>query len=225
MDNLENYYHENRDSMDHRNPPNGAWDSIDASMNADDAPDGPKSIAVPYSRRRYVVRVAAILMLLLGGGGAWYFVPKDSDENIGLEQNQLFPDIVLETPEGELMPLSSLKGKVVLVEFWSSGSTICTNENCYYFEPVYQDFKDDGFEVYAVSLDNNREEWVNGIERDKLPWIQVSDLKGENSEIAEKFHINQLPATFLLDREGRIVERNIDATELRGKLAELLAEK
>lgn len=224
MDKLEEFYNENRDEMDHREPPASVWGNINDELPSDQY-DEHQIRPAAAARRRYVpyavAALAAIIVLpiiiFIGFGS----------EGVGIDESELFPDIVLATPDGDSVSISSLRGKVVLVEFWKSSSVICTEENCYYFEPIYQEYKDKGFEVYAVSLDTNREDWVNGIERDKLPWIQVSDLIGDDSPLVDLCnieHIDSLPATYLLDQNGRVIDKNVNAHNLRDKLDVLLAQ-
>ena len=122
------------------------------------------------------------------------------------------PEIILNDTNGEPISLSSLRGKYVLLDFWAAWCRPCREENPNILEN-YNRFKDQGFEVYQVSLDRNKEDWLRGIEQDKLPWINVSDLKYYQSEAAVLYNINKIPSAFLLDPNGIIIAKNI---ELRG---------
>lgn len=139
-----------------------------------------------------------------------------------LEVGQPFPELSLRNPYGELIPLSSLKGKVVLVEFWASYSKVCTEEHCYYFQPLYEQYREHGFEIYAVSVDSSAHGWIEGIERDALPWINVADIGEAHPEIPGRFRVEDLPTTYLLDQEGRIIARNVEKDDLEGYLEGLL---
>ena len=134
-----------------------------------------------------------------------------------------FPNIELRNPNGEMIALSSLQGKVVLVEFWASYCMLCTEEHCYYFKPLYETYKDHGFEIYSVSIDSSATNWLQVIERDQLDWVQVSDLMGNDSPVNEKFEVNSLPTNYLLDRNGKILAKNIPVEDLEETLSHLLA--
>ncbi len=131
------------------------------------------------------------------------------------------PEIELPNPDGKLVTLSSLRGKVVLVDFWAQWCKPCRMENPN-IVAAYQEYKDRGFEVFGVSLDRNREQWLRGIEEDGLDWTQVSDLKYWQSEAAQTYGVNAIPASFLLDREGKIIARNLRGPALHAKLKEVL---
>jgi peroxiredoxin len=138
-----------------------------------------------------------------------------------LQVGKLAPDINLPNPDGTVVPLSSLRGKVVLVDFWAQWCRPCRMENPNIVD-AYGKFKDKGFEVYGVSLDRTREKWLQGIEEDGLTWTHVSDLKYWQSEAAQTYNINAIPASFLLDREGKIIAKNLRGQSLHQKLKEIL---
>ena len=122
------------------------------------------------------------------------------------------PEIILDDINGNPISLSSLRGRYVLLDFWAAWCRPCREENPNILEN-YNRFKDQGFEVYQVSLDRNKEDWLRGIEQDNLPWINVSDLKYYQSDAAVLYNINKIPSAFLLDPSGTIIAKNI---ELRG---------
>lgn len=131
------------------------------------------------------------------------------------------PEINLSTPEGEKRALSSLKGKVVLIDFWASWCRPCRMANPYNRE-LYAKYKDKGFEIYAVSLDRTKDQWVAAIKADQLPWVHVSDLKHWSSVAAKLYKVHGIPYTVLLDKEGKIVAKNPSHASLEGKIKELL---
>lgn len=134
---------------------------------------------------------------------------------------EVAPDIVLSDPFGKSIALSSLRGKYVLVDFWASWCKPCRMENPNVVK-MYTRFKAKGFEVFSVSLDDNREAWMKAINDDKLLWTHVSDLKKWNASVVPQYNIESIPFTVLLDRDGKIVANNLRGAELERKLAELM---
>lgn len=135
---------------------------------------------------------------------------------IGMEA----PEITLPNPEGQMIALSSLRGKYVLVDFWASWCRPCRIENPN-LVAAYNKYHESGFEIYQVSLDKTRDNWIKGIEDDNLAWTQVSDLKFWQSEAAKTYKIQSIPANFLLDKEGKIIAKNLRGDALQAKLSEL----
>ena len=137
--------------------------------------------------------------------------------NIG----EIAPEINLPNPKGELIALSSLKGQVVLLDFWASWCGPCRKEN-----PnnvlLYNKYHAKGFTIYGVSLDKNKEAWEKAIMDDGLTWNQVSDLKYWASDAAKLYKVEAIPFTVLLDKEGRIVAKNLRGAELATKVQQLL---
>lgn len=132
------------------------------------------------------------------------------------------PDIALADSLGKILKLSSLRGKVVLIDFWASWCGPCRHENPTVVK-AYQKYEPKGFTVFSVSLDQNRDKWLAAIKKDGLIWSNhVSDLKGWQSEGAALYKVSGIPATFLLDKEGKIVAKNLRGPALENKLKELL---
>ena len=130
------------------------------------------------------------------------------------------PDIALNTPEGEELKLSDLRGKVILVDFWASWCGPCRRENPN-VKKVYEKYKDQGFDILGVSLDRQNDAWVKAIAKDGLEWHHISDLKGWQSAAAAAYGVRSIPATFLLDAEGKIIARNLRGDALEAKLKEV----
>ena len=132
------------------------------------------------------------------------------------------PEIALPSVDGDTIRLSSTRGKVVLLDFWAAWCPPCRQESPYLNE-AYDKFSKKGFEIYQVSLDRTREDWVKGIEDDKLGrWIHVSDVMYWNSVVVPVFKIESIPFNLLLDEEGRIIESNLRGQRLIEVLEGLL---
>ena len=131
------------------------------------------------------------------------------------------PDIKLLNPEGKTVALSSLKGKVVLIDFWASWCGPCRMENPNVVR-AYQKYKEKGFTIYSVSLDESKDKWMGAIQKDGLVWeSHVSDLKGWQSSAAQLYQVKGIPATFLVGKDGKVVAKNLRGSSLEEKLAEL----
>jgi len=123
------------------------------------------------------------------------------------ENGENSPDLVLPTPEGKEVALSSLRGKVVLLQFWSAVDRGSRIMNPVLVE-VYKKYKSKGFEIYQVSVDDNRIEWVDAIDKDHLSWINVGDMEG-STDAVRKFNVKTIPYNYLLDAEGRVIAQNL----------------
>lgn len=133
----------------------------------------------------------------------------------------LAPDFTLNTPEGTPFTLSSLRGKIVMIDFWASWCKPCRQENPNVVA-LYNKYKDKGFDILGVSLDREKESWLKAIADDQLTWHHVSDLKFWQNEAAVQYGIQSIPCTLLLDKEGKIIAKNLRGEELVKKLSELL---
>ncbi len=131
------------------------------------------------------------------------------------------PDISLPNPEGKTLNLSDYRGKVVLVDFWAGWCRPCRQENPN-IVAAYNKYKSKRFEVFAVSLDKSREQWLQAIEQDKMTWPQVSDLQYWQSGVVRDFNITGIPANFLIDKNGNILAKNLRGSALHSKLEQIL---
>lgn len=136
------------------------------------------------------------------------------------KEGQNSPEIILPNADGKEIALSSLKGKVVLLQFWAA-----VDRNSRVLNPAlaeaYQKYKNKGFEIYQVSLDENRIEWIDAIDKDGLKWINVGDMKG-SIQAVQNYNIQTIPYNYLLDTEGKIVAQNLKGPGLDRVLAKIL---
>lgn len=131
------------------------------------------------------------------------------------------PEIELPDPNGNTLKLSDYKGKIVLIDFWASWCRPCRAENPNVVK-MYSKYKNKDFEIFGVSLDKSKDAWVKAIENDGITWPQVSDLQFWNCAAAKTYQVKGIPQTYLIDKEGKILAKNLRGTALESKLAEVL---
>jgi len=142
----------------------------------------------------------------------------DSEKKTSL--GAVAPDFALSDTSGKAIPLSSLKGKYVLLDFWAAWCGPCRQENPNVVN-AHNQFKDKGFTVFGVSLDRDKKSWLAAIREDNLNWQHVSDLKYWGSEAAALYKVGSIPRNFLLDPNGKIIGRDLRGPDLLDKLNEL----
>lgn len=149
------------------------------------------------------------------------------DKKVGLNIGDVAPELKFKNPDGKEVSLSSLRGSIVLIDFWASWCKPCRIENPNVVA-AYNKFKGasfgnaKGFKIYGVSLDKNKERWVGAIKQDGLNWDNVSDLGGWGSAGAKAYGINSIPANVLLDANGVIIARNLRGANLHAELQKLV---
>lgn len=143
------------------------------------------------------------------------------DQQSKIAIGAIAPDFTQNDPDGNPVTLSSLRGKYVLIDFWASWCAPCRDENPNVVKN-YNKYKDKGFDIIGVSLDQDKDSWLKAIEDDGLTWHHVSDLKYWDNEVSDLYYINEIPSSFLLDKDGRIIAKDLRGDELDEKLAELM---
>lgn len=142
-----------------------------------------------------------------------------------LSKGAIAPDIALPNPQGDTIKLSSLRGKYVLLDFWASWCKPCRIENPNLVKSYWK-YKWKGFDIYQVSLDRNKKEWLKGIREDRLKnWHHVSDLQFWKSAAAKLYNVRSIPSNFLIDPEGKIIAHNLRGEQLTNKLKEIFSKQ
>ncbi|HVA98826.1 MAG TPA: TlpA disulfide reductase family protein [Bacteroidia bacterium] len=143
------------------------------------------------------------------------------DDMMRLSIGSEAPDIKLNDPLGDPVSLSSFRGKVVLIDFWASWCGPC-KEELPNVVAAYKKYKDKGFTVFSVSLDKDKKDWTDAIQKFNLTWTQVSDLGYWNSSVVKLYHLTSIPQTYLIDKDGKIIAKGLRGDDLQKKLAEIL---
>lgn len=146
-------------------------------------------------------------------------------EKIGAIASELPPSKLnpeLKDIDGNRVSLSSLKGKYVLLTFWSIRSKECISENLQ-FKEYYKKYKNKGFEIYQINLDASEQDWKKAVKFDELPWISTREDDPANPVNAKLFNVTRLPTNYLFDKEGTIIGSNLHDRALQLKLEQLFS--
>ncbi len=148
-----------------------------------------------------------------------YESAKSRTSTIGMEA----PDLAGNTPDNGTYSLSQLRGKITLIDFWASWCAPCRRENPNVVK-VYNKYHSKGFDILGVSLDQDADRWREAIQKDGLPWHHISDLGGWQSKHAALYSVQSIPTTVLVDKDGKILARNLRGEQLEMKLKEIFGE-
>ncbi len=141
----------------------------------------------------------------------------------GLPVGEMAPNIVLQNPQGDTIQLKDLKGKYVLLDFWASWCQPCRQNNPHLVQ-IFEKYHFQGLEIFSVSLDEMKERWMNAIKVDKLKWqYHGCDFQKWNGIAVNKYKVASIPAVFLLDKNGKIIAKNLHGATLDTKLNELFS--
>lgn len=178
--------------------------------------DSMKNITISGSRIKDSVIAAAALA-----------AQQLAEEMKNFEPGKMAPLFAQPDSSGKVINLSAFRGKVVLVDFWASWCMPCRQENPHLVR-AYEKFKQKGFEIFSISVDDaaRRADWLNAVRTDKMQWTNVNDLKGgDKNEAALLYHVQAIPQSYLLDRDGKILAVNLRGEDLDKKLEELFSNK
>ena len=146
---------------------------------------------------------------------------KNDTSSTAVEIGTVAPDFSAPSPEGKDTSLKSALGKLTLIDFWASWCGPCRKENPNVVA-LYKEFHAKGLNIIGVSLDEKADKWKEAIAKDQLTWTHISNLKGWEDPIARRYHVDGIPATFLLDEKGVVIARDLRGSELRAKVASIL---
>ncbi|MEO6168311.1 MAG: TlpA disulfide reductase family protein [Chitinophagales bacterium] len=171
--------------------------------------------------------IAAVLLLAIGG---IVYKIYDYYKVLDFTNGDQIGELIYPDPNGNPVALSSLKGNIVFIQFWAAWCGPCRMENSQLVE-LYDQYhkakfsKAKGFDIYSISLDYNKSNWVNAIQQDGLNWpSHVSTLQGWDSEVAQKFGVRSIPASILIDQDGMIIGSNLMPYQLERILQKRLEE-
>jgi thiol-disulfide isomerase/thioredoxin len=129
--------------------------------------------------------------------------------------------IKLPTLKGDSLTLESFKGKVIVLDFWASWCLPCRTANRE-LSKLYTKYKTKGFEIFSVSIDENKKDWQKAVAKQKINWVQVNDPRGWDAQTAIRWNISQLPTTYLIDKKGDVVSIDLEGKELDENVKKLL---
>lgn len=158
--------------------------------------------------------LALMAVLLIVRGETHAQMPNIADPRVAIQ---------LPTLKGDSLKLSSLKGKVILLDFWASWCGPCRAANRELVK-IYPKYKSKGFEIFSVSLDEDKKDWQKAVTKDRITWVQVNDPRGWDAQTAINWNIYQLPTTYLINKKGDVVSIDVEGKDLEEAIKKLLDE-
>jgi len=193
----------------------------------DNIPSGVSSVLLGYYYgtldEATLTKILALMKEKCPNDEVYLEIAKEREVNKKTGVGAQYTDIALNTPEGKLIRVSDFvtKNKVTMIDFWASWCGPCRQEMPNVIK-AYNEYKDKGFAVVGVSLDSDKEAWKGAIQKLGIPWAQMSDLKGWQSAGAALYNVRSIPATILIDQNGKIIAKDLRGEELEAKLKEIL---
>lgn len=193
----------------------------------DHIPSGVSSILLGYYYAQLdeptLVKILALMKEKCPNDEVYREIVREREVNKNTGIGAQYTDIALNTPEGKLIKVSDFvgKNKVTMIDFWASWCGPCRQEMPNVIK-AYNEYRDKGFAVVGVSLDSDKEAWKDAIQKLGIPWPQMSDLKGWQSAGAALYNVRSIPATVLIDQDGKIIAKDLRGEELEAKLKEIL---
>jgi peroxiredoxin len=165
------------------------------------------------------MKITALVLSLICGVCVFSQTKENTAPAFGIEINDFAADFTQKDTFGKDVKVSDFKGNYILIDFWASWCAPCRSEIPDFIK-VYENYHSKGFQILGVSLDKKKEMWFGAIQKDKIPWKNVSDLKGWTSSAARTYKIVSLPNNILIDPSGKIIAKNLDSEMLNLKLKE-----
>lgn len=168
-----------------------------------------------YPRSGYVKKLSSIVAQVKAR------IKEIESSEVLIKSGAIAPDITMQNTEGKETSLSSLRGKYVLLDFWASWCVPCRKENPN-LVACYKKYKAKEFEILQVSLDKTKNDWLAAIQKDQLTWKHITDLKFWDSPVVKLYALKEIPTNFLIDKDGKIIAKNLMGEALDTKLKEVL---
>lgn len=180
-------------------------------------------LQTPNYNAEGIIQVMDGFLPVIKASNKWKSMMKQLKNQGGTDIGAIALDIEQNDVDGKPIKLSSLRGKYILLDFWASWCGPCRGENPNVVA-AFQKYKDKGFTVFGVSLDNNKTNWLQAIITDQLTWTHVSDLQGWGNAAAQQYKVQGIPQNFLIDPNGKIIAKNLRGEELHQKLKAIFGE-
>jgi thiol-disulfide isomerase/thioredoxin len=163
----------------------------------------------PVGSRIFIQKNSGVVAFTDQEGVDWFLEYTESFEE------EVAPDLALPDTAGQMVSLSEVEGELILIDLWASWCTPCRVETQETLKPLYDQYADKGLSIYSVSLDTEREEWIEAIIEDEMVWHQVSDLQGYSSPVLTQYQVYGIPTIYVVDEQRNILSKNMRGEELK----------